>query len=191
MAAENQSASKEPGLEPFDPTLDHFARLGLERGFTIDRDALERAYLERSRRYHPDRHVGADSATRRAAVEHSSALNQGYRSLRDPVERAEYLVKLGGLDLDSSDAQTGAPHPEQSFLIEMIDRRERLEELREAGEDALDQLRDEVEAELDAVFDRAVAALAGADMRAAAAALVHRRYLQRFISEIDRALEQI
>src|SRR5690606_27651300 len=140
-------------------------------------------YLERSRRYHPDRHVGADSATRRASVEHSSALNQAYRTLRDPVERAEYLVKLGGTDLDSSDPKSGAPHPDQAFLIEMIERRERLEELDGAGEDALDSLRDEVEDELDKVFAGAVAALASADVRGAAAALVHRRYLRRFIDE--------
>lgn len=193
MAAENQSASNgAAALEAFDPTLDHFARLGLDRGWTIDRDALERGYLERSRRYHPDRHVGADSSTRRAAVEHSSALNQGYRTLRDPVARAEYLVKLGGVDLDSSDPQTGAPHPEQAMLIEMIERREQLDDLLRAGadEDALSELRDQVEDELDAVFDQAIAALTHNDIRAAAAALVQRRYLQRFIGEIDGALEQ-
>lgn len=184
MAAANQSTSEI--LEPFDPSLDHFARFGLDRGFRIDRDALEQRYLELSRRYHPDRFVGADSGTRRAAVEHSSAINTGYRTLRDPVARAEYLVKLGGIDLDSSDPQTGAPHPDQAFLIEMIERRERLEEVREAGEDAVDELRDEVEAELEEVFDRAVAALESEDIRSAAPALVHRRYLERFIAEINQ-----
>lgn len=191
VAAENRSAS-EGALDRFDPTLDHFTRLGLERDWKIDRDALESGYLERSRRYHPDRHVGADSATRRAAVEHSSALNQAYRTLRDPVARAEYLVKLGGIDLDSSDPHSGAPHPDQAFLIEMIERRERLEpiiELRDAGQDALDELHDEVEDELEEVFDGAVAALARNDIQAAAAALVHGRYLRRFIDEIDRAIE--
>ncbi len=182
MAAANLSASE---LEPFDPSLDHFARFDLERGWKLDRDALEQRYLERSRRYHPDRFVSADSATRRAAVEHSSAINTGYRTLRDPVARAEYLVKLGGIDLDSSDPQTGAPHPEQAFLIDMIERRERLDEVRGAGEDAIDELRDEVEAEIEAVFDRALDALDRAELRAAAAALVHRRYLVRFLSEVD------
>ncbi len=186
MAAESPSRSE---LEPFDPSLDHFARFGLARAWQLDRDALERAYLQRSRRYHPDRFVGADSSTRRAAVEHSAAVNTGYRVLRDPVARAEYLVKLGGVDLDSSDPQTGAPHPDQAFLIDMIERRERLTELREAGEDALDELRDEVEAELDAIFDRALAALERADIRAAAAVLMHRRYLDRFLHEINEDSE--
>lgn len=182
MAAESRSASS--SLEAFDATLDHFARFGLARRWQLDRDALEDRYLEVSQRVHPDRHANADAATRRAALEHSAALNEGYAILRDGVRRAEYLVKLGGIDLDSSDPQTGAPHPEQSFLIEMIERREQLDD---ATQDALGELRDEVEAELEATLDRAIAALQLGDVRAAAAALVHRRYLQRFLTEIDTA----
>ena len=189
MAAESQSASS--ALEAFDPTLDHFARFGLAAGWKLDRDALEDRYLAGSRRVHPDRHATADAATRRSALEHSAALNQAYAVLRDPVRRAEYLVKLGGVDLDSSDPVTGAPKPAQAFLIEMIELRERLEEVAKAGEDALEQLHDEVERELEGVFDRAVAALESdhgrGDIRAAAAALVHRRYLARFLDEIDAA----
>ena len=186
MAAESQSASE---LEDFDPTLDHFARLGLSRAWTIERDALEDRYLTESRRVHPDRHATADAGTRRRAMEHSSALNIAYQVLRDPVKRAEYLVKLGGVDLDSSDPQTGAPHPDQAFLIEMIERRERLAEVASAGADALEELRDEVDEEADEVFGRALAALAEQDISAAAAALVHRRYLQRFLDEIDAAAD--
>jgi molecular chaperone HscB len=183
------------GLERFDPTLDHFARFGLAPRWQLDRNLLEDRYLERSRVVHPDRHATADAATRRAALEHSAALNEAYAVLRDPVRRAEYLVKLGGVDLDSSDPKTGAPHPEQAFLIEMIERREQLEQIVERGanvgrgarEDALDELREAVEAEQASVFDRAIAGLDRADIRAAAAALVHRRYLQRFVTEIQAA----
>jgi molecular chaperone HscB len=186
VAAESRSASS--SLEAFDATLDHFARLGLARRWQLDRDALEDRYLEASRHVHPDRHANAEASTRRAALEHSAALNEAYAVLRDPVRRAEYLVKLGGIDLDSSDPKTGAPHPEQSFLIEMIEHREQLEQVIERGdEDALGELHDEVEAELEGTLDRAIAALQLGDMRAAAAALVHRRYLQRFLSEIDAA----
>jgi molecular chaperone HscB len=186
VAAESQSASSSSGsgLGAFDATLDHFARFGLAPRWQLDRNELEDRYLEGSRRVHPDRHANADIATRRAALEHSAALNEAYAVLRDGVRRAEYLVKLGGIDLDSSDPATGAPHPEQGFLIEMIERREQLEQARG---DALDRLHDEVESELEAVFDKAIAALERGDVRAAAAALVHRRYLQRFVNEIDAA----
>jgi molecular chaperone HscB len=198
VAAESPSTSEPvsgPGqaLEPFDSGLDHFARLGLDRAWRLDRNALEDAYLARSRRYHPDRHAGGDSATRRSALEHSSAINEAYQVLRDRVRRAEYLVKLGGVDLDSSDPRPplmGAPHPEQSFLIEMIDRRDQLGEVDPANADErLDELQQEIEAELEDVFDDAVAALERGDTRAAATALVHRRYLQRFADEVSAQLE--
>jgi molecular chaperone HscB len=195
VAAESPSTSEAgpgPALEPFDSRLDHFARLGLDRAWRLDRNALEDAYLARSRRYHPDRHAGGDSATRRSALEHSSAINEAYQVLRDRVRRAEYLVKLGGVDLDSSDPRTGAPHPEQSFLIEMIDRRDQLGEVDPANADErLDELQQEIEAELEDVFDDAVAALERGDTRAAATALVHRRYLQRFADEVSAQLEQL
>ena len=192
VAAESPSTSEpaeQQALEPFDSTLDHFARLGLERGWALDRSALEDAYLARSRRYHPDRHAGADSATRRAALEHSSALNEGYRVLRDRVRRAEYLVKLAGTDLDSSDPHTGAPHPEQSFLIDMIERREQLAS--STGADALGELHEAIEDELEQVFDGATAALERGDTKTAASGLVHRRYLQRLHDEVGAALEQL
>jgi molecular chaperone HscB len=166
--------------------VDHFARLGLAPGVAIDRDALEQAYLDRASRAHPDRVVGASSDIRRAAMEDSAAINIAYRVLRDPVARAEYLVALAGVDLDSNDRQTGAPHPSQAFLIEMIERREALED---ASPDQLATLRAGVEAELDACFDAALAALEAGDTAKAALALVHRRYLQRFIDEIDARAE--
>jgi molecular chaperone HscB len=162
---------------------DHFARLGLARGFAIDRDTLERAYLERASQAHPDRVVGASSDVRRTAMEDSAAINVAYRVLRDPVARAEYLVGLAGIDLDSSDRVGGPPHPDQAFLIEMIERREQLDAIADASE--LASLRDSVEAELDESFDVALAALAAGETSKSALALVHRRYLQRFLDEID------
>ncbi len=145
--------------------------------------------MDRSKLVHPDRHVGGDSATRRASVEHSAALNAGYRILRDRVARAEYLVKLGGVDLDSSDPEGGAPHPDQLFLVDMIERRDALDELREAGdEDGLETLSEAVEAEQDRLFTGVVEALDAGETADAAAGLVHIRYLRRLANELETAL---
>lgn len=161
----------------------HFELLGVPRQFEIDSEQLEREYLSRAAAVHPDRVATGTSAQRREAMERSSEVNEAYRTLRDPVRRAEYLVKLGGIDLDSSDAVGGAPKMEQAFLIEMIERREQLEQAREQG--ALDQLRAKVEDELDDVLDDAVASLREGDLRGASEKLVARRYLQRLVDEID------
>lgn len=171
-----------------DPAADYFQIFSLERGYAIDRDALEQRYLELARAVHPDRFVGAPSGERRLAMERSSALNEAYRALRDPVRRAEYLVKLGGVDLESSDPGTGAPKPDQAFLIEMIELREQLEEAGD-DEDAIDALRDAIETRADECLDEAVDALGRAEIAAAARALVVHRYLRRFLEEVDAADE--
>lgn len=159
---------------------DYFDLLGLPRRWQVDRDALERGYLERSQQVHPDGFVG-QGAAQRAALEASSRLNAAYRVLRDPIARAEYLVKLGGVDLDSSDPRTGSPRPTQEFLTEMIDLRERLAD----GDSAA--LHDEIEARAEQAVDAAIAALGRGDITVAARELVARRYYQRFLDEVADA----
>jgi len=154
---------------------DYFGLFGLDRRWRVDRGEVERRYLELSQQHHPDNAVGQSAAVQRAAMERSSHINAAYRVLRDPVLRAEYLVKLGGVDLDSSDPRTGAPHPTQAFLLEMIDLRERLEEGRA----------DDVEARAEAALDAAIASLERGEVRAAAEHLVARRYFARFLDEVN------
>lgn len=170
---------------PFESNADHFARFGLPRRYAIDRDALEAEYLRRAAATHPDRFVGRSSSERRVAMESSSAINEGYRVLRDPVQRAEYLCKLAGIDLDSSDPSGGAPQMDQAFLMEMIERRETVEAARAQGASALESLRARVDAEADDTLDDAIDALDDGETDKAARLLVKRRYLQRLIDEID------
>ncbi len=176
-------------LPPFDPGLDHFARLGLKPSVDVDRESLESNYLERSVAAHPDRHQAAGDAAQRLAMEHASALNVAYKTLRAPVGRAEYLVKMGGIDLDSSDVVGGAPKPDQAFLFEMIERREALDEAAAAGEEALEDMRDGLADESGAVLRRAQQALRDGAVADAARELVTHRYLKRLDEEIEARLE--
>ena len=157
--------------------------LGLPRRHDLPRDDVETAYLSRAQVWHPDRVAPDDAAAKRRALEASAAINEAYRVLRDPVGRLEYLVKLAGIDLDSSDRKTGAPSPSQAFLMDMIERREQLAEAREEGK--AEAFRAEIEdAEADAV-DAATEAIESADIPGAAQHLVQRRYWQRLLDEID------
>ncbi|MCA9708841.1 MAG: Fe-S protein assembly co-chaperone HscB [Myxococcales bacterium] len=182
------SEGSAPGAEG--SPADHFERLGQPRRWGLDRDALEAAYLARAQQWHPDRFVDAPPGQQRQAMERSAALNEGYRVLRDPVRRAEYLCRLGGIDVDSSEPGTGAPPMEQAFLVEMIERREQVADARAEGDAALDQLRAAVEDELDEALDEAVAALEAGATPSAARALVRRRYLQRLVDEIEGTPER-
>lgn len=161
---------------------DPFALFDLPRRHALDRAALEERYRELSADAHPDRVVAEGPAARREAVERASRINAAYRVLRDPVLRAEALVRLAGVDLESTDPERGAPRPSQAFLLEIIDLRERLDEAPGAAAAAL---QGEVEARAEAALRAAVAAIEDDDVPAAARHLVARRYFQRFLEEAD------
>jgi molecular chaperone HscB len=170
------------------PGADHFTLLGFPQRFDVDADELERRYLALASKVHPDRFAREGAADRRRAMEASAGVNEAYRTLRDPVRRAEYLCRLHGIDLDSSDPEHGAPHMGQGFLMEMIERRETLDARRAEGVIALGEYRDRIEDEMDETMRRAVEQLAAGEVRKAAHTLVERRYLQRLIDEIDEAV---
>ena len=101
-----------------------FERLDVPRAFAAalaadDDKALERAWLTKSRAVHPDRFARKSDAERRYAVEQTAALNDAYRAIRDPFDRASWLVKDAGVDLAKLD---------QRMLHAMMEARELAEE---------------------------------------------------------------
>jgi molecular chaperone HscB len=104
--------------------MDHFARLGLPRRFSLDTAALEREYLARSRALHPDYHQLKSKAEQAASVELTAALNEAYSTLKDPFRRAEYLLKLDGGPTASEMKEMPA-----AFLEEMLELRMEIAEL--------------------------------------------------------------
>jgi molecular chaperone HscB len=85
--------------QPVERDVDRFAVLGMPRRLCVTRDDLERRYLDASRAVHPDRHQTADDRTRALSLTASAAVNQAYRTLRDPVERGRYWLELHGESL--------------------------------------------------------------------------------------------
>src|SRR5438046_5737702 len=76
---------------------DYFRFLGVPRKLNIDTADLEQRFRALSRQFHPDYFYNATPAERRASLEKSSYLNDAYRTLRNPISRVEYLLKLEGL----------------------------------------------------------------------------------------------
>ena len=73
---------------------DPFAVLGLPRGVEVREDELEARYLRLSREWHPDYHSLGDRDDRLEALRRSAELNDAYRALRDPWDRARRLIEL-------------------------------------------------------------------------------------------------
>jgi molecular chaperone HscB len=79
---------------------DYFSFFGVPRKLNIDLVALEREFYKLSRRLHPDVYARATDQEQGWSIEQSSMLNDAYRTLRDPVERTEYLLGLEGVKLE-------------------------------------------------------------------------------------------
>ncbi len=107
---------------------DYYERLGLPRRFSVDEAEVERRYLAQSRLLHPDFHGGASDAEQATAIAQTATLNQAYTTLKDPFRRAEYLLSLlGGPTAGQEKSQ------DQSFLMQMMETREQMDEIRATG----------------------------------------------------------
>lgn len=127
----------------------HFGLLGLSPSFEIDADELELKLLELSRHFHPDFFATKDSDQQQLSLQHSASLNTAHQTLRDPFERAEYLLQLLGGKQSSEDKSTPNCFLQKTMLLRM--------ELEEAIEDkdkaAMNALNQQMKNESDALLE--------------------------------------
>src|SRR6266850_3100981 len=105
---------------------DKFAVLGVPRSYELDDGTLEETFRALSRKLHPDRFARATPRERRFSLEQTTLLNDAYRTLRDPVRRAEHLLALRGVK--------DSPRMSPEFLEQTLDDRERLDEAKASGQ---------------------------------------------------------
>jgi molecular chaperone HscB len=80
--------------------VDYFTFFGLPRKLNLDINAMEKDFYELSRKLHPDLNARAGSQEQEWSLQQSSLLNDAYRTLKDPVKRTQYLLKLEGVELE-------------------------------------------------------------------------------------------
>jgi molecular chaperone HscB len=78
----------------------YFTQFSLPLHLRIDLAALEKSFYALSRRLHPDRFAAKSADEQAAALGESSRLNDAYRTLKDPIARTEYLLKLEGVEME-------------------------------------------------------------------------------------------
>jgi molecular chaperone HscB len=120
--------------------VDYFMFFGFPRKLNLDAAALEKEFYALSRKLHPDVFGQADDRERTWSLEQSSRLNDAYRTLKDPIRRTEYLLKLEGVELEEQSKQatekaraTGELKKQvvpPDLLEEMFELNMQLEELR-------------------------------------------------------------
>src|SRR5271165_4923669 len=120
------------------PGGDYFQVFGLKRQFQVDLSALEHEFHRLSRKVHPDRFARAGENERQWSLADTALLNDAYRTLKDPLHRTEYLLKLEGAEIGeehSGKDRKGQSDPSRvpaDLLEEVFDLNMQLEEMRMA-----------------------------------------------------------
>lgn len=106
----------------------YFELFELPLQFKLDAEQLEQRYQSLLRETHPDRVSAGDEHSRRLVLQAASYVNSAYATLRDPLQRAIYMLQIDGVD----PAARGSELP-RDFLIEQISLRERVEDAPDAS----------------------------------------------------------
>jgi molecular chaperone HscB len=120
------------------PGGDYFEVFGLSRAFRLDIGALEQEFHRLSRKVHPDRFARAGEIERQWSLADTALLNDAYRTLKDPLLRTEYLLKIEGAEIGEEHAgknRDGDSDPSRvppDLLDEVFELNMQLEEMRMA-----------------------------------------------------------
>ncbi len=125
-------------------SLNYFQLFELPETFAITLSALETPYRRIQASAHPDRYVTATPTEQRQSMQLATLANEAYLTLKHPAKRAEYLLRLKGID-SLNDSNTNMP---ADFLMQQMEWREALEDASMAKDTAsLEGLFDEMQAE--------------------------------------------
>ena len=174
------------------PAPNFFEIFDLTPGFDIDLASLTGRYRELQRLVHPDKYAHGSDQDRRIAVQMAANINDAFRTLKDPVERALYLLSMQGVTVNGE----SAPQLDPEFLMEQMELREALGEVRNSAQAA--QSLNKIFATIDTLETQTLAALTTAFARGDAAALRNAneqvqklRFIKRLRTEAQEVEEQI
>jgi molecular chaperone HscB len=201
-------------VQPSRESITYFEMFSLPRHLQIDVAALEKQFYKISRRLHPDVYARASSEEQEWSLAQSSLLNDAYRTLKQPLTRTEYLLKLEGVAIDDDGQRAAgkdASRVPADLLEEVFELNMQLEEMRmnrKMGEDDPQLQQDlggakqkfeaqlaALDAQLEALWSTWDSAWDARDETAKAAArdkmaalLDRRRYIRNLVRDVNDAL---
>jgi molecular chaperone HscB len=143
-----------PDGPPRGPQPDYFQFFDLPRNLAIDAKDLEERFYALSRKWHPDLFARKSPREQETALEASAILNDAYRTLKDPIARAMYLLKLEGFEIGEQGAKDVPPELlEEIFELNMALEEDNREAFTSGPSDRFSEMRGAVDAELQEKFD--------------------------------------
>ena len=100
----------------------YFELFRIPQSFDVDLKLLEKQYLDILAKVHPDTAIQLSDTERRLTLQWATLTNEAYQTLKRPLERAQYLLGLMGMQTREDD-NTSMP---TEFLLEQMEWREKL-----------------------------------------------------------------
>lgn len=172
-----------------DLRADHFALFGLNRGFRLDLSDLDSRYRDIQAQVHPDRFANAGEAERRMSMQWATHANEAYQTLKKPLERAKYLLHLGGHDIQAEN-NTAMP---ADFLMDQMEWREAVMDARHGGDHhELEHLHNRLRSDINTRYQELGELLdASGDFALATDRVRRLMFLEKLLHEIDDALASL
>ncbi len=176
------------------PPADYYSIFGIPRSLGLDVNDLQARFYKLSRVLHPD-HFSRKSDTEQECSNQATArLNDAWRTLRDPVSRAEYVLTQEGFEA----AEQGSKAVPPELLEEVFELNMALEELRSgdtSAKPALEEartkfiaMRSEVDRGLANLFARYDLTHERAVLGDIRNTLNRRNYIRNLVQEVEKEL---
>ena len=174
---------------------DYFEFFSLVPKLQIDLEDLQKRFYELSKLLHPDRYQRKSVPEQQYSLDATAVLNDAYRVLRDPLRRAEYVLKQAGFQTSEQRSKdVPAELLEEVFELNMA-----LEEMRDGDASARPQLeearekfhalRDEIDARLKTLFAVYDARPGKETLSEIRSILNRRRYIRNLVNDVEKELQ--
>ena len=165
---------------------DDFTLFGVPQRQFQDRAGIDARWRALQGEVHPDRFAAEGASAQRVAMQWAVRVNEAYRRLKDPLERAAYLCGLRGVAVDGEN-NTAMP---AAFLMQQMEWREALDAAE--GRLEVDSIIGMVEQHEAVLLQELQSALDERSDTAAAAQTVRSlMFVRRFKEDLERRLDKL
>ncbi|WOT06406.1 co-chaperone HscB [Shewanella youngdeokensis] len=119
--------------------MNYFELFSLSPSYDVDTAILAERYRDLQRAVHPDKFANASEQDKRLSVQRTAQINDAFQTLKNPIQRAEHLLALKGLELSHESTTL----KDTQFLMQQMEWRESLEDISHSRDP---------EAEIDALY---------------------------------------
>ena len=170
-------------------TSNFFELFGLPVAYDVNLNQVQQHYMDLQKQVHPDKFANGTNQEKRLSMQQTSWINEAQTTLKDPVLRAIYLLKLSGIDFSLENETT----MDAAFLIQQLKMRERLENIKDETDplDRLDEIAKKVKTETTTMMGSFVQSFENEQLDEAREWIRKLQFMQKAKNEINQLAADI